>query len=310
MSKITIDGIDISILKENGEDYISLTDMIKAKDGDFFVTDWNRNTLEFLSVWEGFNNSHFNYGEFDLIKSEAGLNSFKISVKESAEKTGAIGIIAKAGRYGGTYAHKDIAFEFGTWISLTFKLYLIKEFQRLKEEESKRLGSEWDFRRYLAKANYRIHTDAIKDKLKELENIIPTEKSKQIYNNEAELLNYALFNFTAQEWKKQNPKEALQGLNPRDLADAHELIVMSNLESLNALMIRENIKKEERLKRLRQEAIHQLKSLRASNYTLAQIESPFTKAEIHTTGSPTFNDTLKGLISVPPPPKKEGKKKK
>lgn len=156
MSKIKVSDVEITIIRSNNEDYISLTDMIKAKDGDFFITDWlrNRNTLEFLSVWEQLYNPNFNYGEFALIKNQSGLNSFKVSVKEWIQKTNAIGLTAKAGRYGGTYAHRDIAFEFGTWISPSFKLYLIREFQRLKDEESRSANLEWDFRRFLAKVNY------------------------------------------------------------------------------------------------------------------------------------------------------------
>ena len=162
MSKITVKGVEINVMSVNDEDFISLTDMLKAKDGDFFISDWlrNRNTVEFLGIWEQIHNPDFNYGEFALIKSQAGLNSYKISVKEWVAKTGAIGLRATAGRYGGTYAHKDLAFEFGMWISAEFKIYLIKEFQRLKDEELKQLG--WDMRRNLSKINYHIHTDAIK----------------------------------------------------------------------------------------------------------------------------------------------------
>jgi len=163
MAKMNVQGTEINVMSVSEADYISLTDMLKAKDGDFFVSDWlrNRNTVEFLGVWENIYNPCFNYGEFAIIKSQAGLNSYKISVKEWVEKTNAIGLKATTGRYGGTYAHKDIAFEFGMWISAEFKIYLIKEFQRLKEEEYKQLG--WDIRRNLAKINYRIHTDAIKE---------------------------------------------------------------------------------------------------------------------------------------------------
>ena len=172
MAKIEVKGTEISIMTINNDDYISLTDMLKAKDGDFFVSDWlrNRNTVEFLGIWERIYNPNFNYGEFATIKSQAGLNSYKISVKEWVEKTNAIGLKATAGRYGGTYAHKDIAFEFGMWISAEFKIYLIKEFQRLKDDERKQLG--WDIRRNLTKINYRIHTDAIN------ENLGPAELSK------------------------------------------------------------------------------------------------------------------------------------
>ena len=177
MVKIQVKGAETTVVTIHDEDYISLTDMLKAKDGDFFVSDQlrNRNTVEYLGIWEKIHNSDFNYGEFDLIKSQAGLNSYKISVKEWVLKTGAIGLKAKAGRYGGTYAHKDIAFEFGMWISAEFKIYLIKEFQRLKDQEREQLG--WDIRRNLAKINYRIHTDAIK------ENLIPPELKRSQINH-------------------------------------------------------------------------------------------------------------------------------
>src|SRR3989339_1749904 len=163
--KIVVEGVKISVMSKGDKDYLSLTDMIRAKDGDFFIADWlrNRNTIEFLGIWESINNSNFNYGEFAIIKSQAGLNNYKISVKEWGKKTNAIGLRATAGRYGGTYAHKDIAFEFGMWISAEFKLYLIKEFQRLKIEDSKRLALGWEIKRMLAKVNYKIHTDAIRD---------------------------------------------------------------------------------------------------------------------------------------------------
>ena len=175
---IKVKGTEIRIIREHHDDYISLTDMLKAKDGDFFISDWlrNRNTVEFLGIWESVYNPSFNYGEFAIIKSQAGLNNYKISVKEWVKKTNAIGLKATAGRYGGTYAHKDIAFEFGMWISAEFKIYLIKEFQRLKEDENDRLKLEWNLQRTLAKINYHIHTDAIKEKL------IPKELTKQQIN--------------------------------------------------------------------------------------------------------------------------------
>jgi hypothetical protein len=197
---VKVKGTEITIISQDETDYISLTDLLKAKDGEYFVHDWlkNRNTLEFLSVWERLNNPNFNYVEFDAIKSEAGLNSFRISAKQWIEKTNAIGLIAKAGRYGGTYAHKDIALEFCSWISPEFKLYLIKEFQRLKEEENRTKNLDWEVKRTLTKINYRIHTDAIK------QNLIPPaiEKSQErtIYANEADVLNKAVFGMTAQEY--------------------------------------------------------------------------------------------------------------
>jgi hypothetical protein len=232
--------------------------MLKAKDGDFFISDWlrNRNTLEFLGIWESVNNPDFNYGEFALIKSQAGLNSFKISVKEWVEKTKAIGLKATAGRYGGTYAHVDIAFEFGMWISPAFKIYLIKEYKRLKEDENSRLKLEWNFQRTLAKVNYHIHTDAIKD------NLIPTQVTRAqvsiIYANEADVLNMALFGKTAKEWREANPEKTG---NIRDFATIEQLVVLSNMESTNALLIHQGLSQPERLLQLNQMAISQMKSL-------------------------------------------------
>ena len=191
MTKLTVQDTVINLINVNGNDYICLTDMLRAKDGDFFITDWlrNRNTLEYIGIWENVYNPNFNYGEFAIIKSQAGLNSFKISVKEFVAKTNAISLQAKAGRYGGTYAHQDIAFEFAMWISPKFKIYIVKEFQRLKEEEQKQLG--WSAKRELSKINYRIHTDAIK------QNLIPSEVTRSqaslIYANEADVLNVAMF---------------------------------------------------------------------------------------------------------------------
>jgi hypothetical protein len=181
--------------------------MLKAKDGDFFISDWlrNRNTVEFLGIWESVNNPTFNYGEFAIIKSQAGLNSYKISVKEWVEKTNAIGLKATAGRYDGTYAHIDIAFEFGMWISAEFKVYLIKEFKRLKEEESSRLNLEWNFQRTLSKVNYKIHTDAIKEKL--IPSTLNIKQTSIVYANEADVLNMALFGNTAKQWRNDNPTE-------------------------------------------------------------------------------------------------------
>jgi hypothetical protein len=255
---ITVKGTVITIIKENNDDFISITDMLKAKDGDFFISDWlrNRNTVEFLGIWESVYNPGFNYGEFAIIKSQAGLNNYKISVKEWVEKTNAIGLRATTGRYGGTYAHKDIAFEFGMWISAEFKVYLIKEFQRLKEDENDRLKLEWSFQRTLAKVNYHIHTDAIK------ENLIPQELDKTqisfVYANEADLLNVALFGITAKQWRDTNPKA--EG-NIRDEATIEQLVVLSNLESINAVLIHQGKTQTERLIQLNSIAITQMKSL-------------------------------------------------
>ncbi|MEW6302262.1 MAG: KilA-N domain-containing protein, partial [Verrucomicrobiota bacterium] len=203
---IEVQGTAITVLTAKDEDFISLTDMLKAKDGDFFISDWlrNRNTVEFLGIWETVHNPKFNYGEFAIIKSQAGLNSYKLSVKDWVDKTSAIGLKASAGRYGGTFAHKDIAFEFGMWISPEFKIYLIKEFQRLKDDENRRLSLAWNLNRTLSKLNYRIHTDAVK------EHLIPPEvtpaQAAITYATEADLLNVALFGRTARQWRDANPK--------------------------------------------------------------------------------------------------------
>ena len=203
------------MISKHGQDYISLTDMLKAKDGDFFISDWlrNRNTVEFLGIWETVYNPAFNYGEFALVKSHAGLNSYKISVKEWVEKTHAIGLQATAGRYGGTYAHKDIAFEFGMWISAEFKIYLIKEFQRLKDEEARTSSLEWNFQRTLSKVNYKIHTDAIKER--QIPPRLTPAQTGIIYASEADLLNVALFGMTAAQWRQRNPNKATCGIPQR-----------------------------------------------------------------------------------------------
>ena len=266
-SKINVQGTAISILSQNDNDFISLTDMLKAKDGDFFIADWlrNRNTIEYLGIWEKINNPLFNYGEFAIIKSQAGLNSYKISVKEWVEKTNAIGLKATAGRYGGTYAHKDIAFEFGMWISPEFKLYLVTEFQRLKDEETLRLSQEWNLNRTLSKINYRIHTDALKAY------VIPKELSAKeqgiIYASEADVLNMALFGKTAKKWAAENPEK--EG-NIRDYATIHQLVVLVNIESFNAELIRVGMSQSKRLIELNQMAIRQLKAL-SSNTTIKKL---------------------------------------
>jgi KilA-N domain len=261
-STIEVQGTAIAVLSYKDEDFISLTDMLKAKDGDFFISDWlrNRNTVEFLGVWESIYNPRFNYGEFAIIKGQAGLNSYKISVKEWVEKTNAIGLKATAGRYGGTFAHKDIAFEFGMWISAEFKIYLIKEFQRLKEDENRRLSLAWNLNRTLSKLNYRIHTDAVKAHL------IPSEvtpaQAAITYATEADLLNVALFGHTARQWRDTNSK--LEG-NVRDYASIEQLLVLANMEGMNAEFIHMGLPQGERLKRLNQIAIRQMQVLTSSN---------------------------------------------
>lgn len=260
MAKITVQNTEVSVIKVDGEDYICLTDMLRAKDGDFFITDWlrNRNTLEYIGIWEKVYNPNFNYGEFATIRNQSGLNSFKISVKEFVARTNAISVQAKAGRYGGTYAHKDIAFEFAMWISPEFKIYIVKEFQRLKTEEQHLL--RWSAKRELSKINYRIHTDAIK------QNLIPVEvTSKQasiIYANEADVLNVAMFGMTAKQWREANPD--LKG-NIRDYATINELICLSNMENINAVFIEQGISQGERLVKLNQIAIHQMSVLESGD---------------------------------------------
>src|SRR5574344_1358344 len=256
MAKITVKETEVTVVQINNEESICLTDMIKAKDGEFFFSNWlrNRNTVEFLGIWGKVNNPDFNYVEFDIIKSQAGLNSYRLSAKEWMQKTSAIGIISKVGRYGGTYAHKDIAFEFAMWISPEFKVYLIREFQRLKTEEQAQLG--WTAKRELSKINYHIHTDAIK------QNLIPQELSSQqtsiIYASEGDVLNIALFGMTAKQWRETNPD--LKG-NIRDYASINQLICLSNMENINAVLINDNVQQNERLIKLNQIAIQQMKVL-------------------------------------------------
>jgi hypothetical protein len=241
-----------------------LTDIARyrnAEHTDDLIRNWlrNRNTLEFLGIWERLNNPDFKPVEFDGFRMQAGLNSFTLTPKQWIERTGAVGITSKPGRYGGTYAHKDIAFEFATWISMEFKLYLIKEFQRLKDDEAARSSREWSFQRTLAKVNYRIHTDAIQ------EHLVPPELTKAqtqfVYASEADLLNAALFGRTAAEWRKENPK--LPG-NMRDHATIEQLVVLSNLESLNSVLIHQGLPAPDRLRQLNAIAIAQVRSLVAS----------------------------------------------
>lgn len=259
--KIEVEGTQISIFKGKSDDYISLTDIARYKDEvnmGTIIQNWlrNRNTIELLGFWEKIYNPNFKPLEFEEFKKQAGLNSFVLTPKRWIETTNAIGIISKSGRYGGTFAHKDIAFEFASWISIEFKLYIIKEFQRLKEEESSRLQLEWNYQRHLAKVNYTIHTDAIKEKL-----IPKTLSPKQIsfvYASEADMLNMALFGETASDWRTRNLDA--KG-NMRDQATIEQLVVLSNLESINAMLVRQGVKADERLKQLNQIAITQMTSL-------------------------------------------------
>ncbi|MDA3904608.1 MAG: KilA-N domain-containing protein [Bacteroidales bacterium] len=257
-NKLNIQGKEISIIAQNQNDYISLTDMARSQLQEVVIIKWLslKSTIEYLGEWEALYNPDFNYTEFGTIKNTAGSNNFVLSVKQWIEATNAVGLTAKAGRYGGTYAHKDIAFHFGMWISPKFQLLLVKEYQRLKEDENDRLKLEWNFQRTLAKVNYHIHTDAIK------ENLIPEKISKKqisfIYANEADVLNVALFGKTAKQWREKNPDE--KG-NIRDFAPIEQLVVLSNMESINAMLIQQEIPQSERLQQLNQLAITQMKSL-------------------------------------------------
>ena len=258
---IYVKGTEITVFQNEQSDYISLTDIARYKDlerTETIIQNWirNRNTIELLGFWEQLYNPDFKHIEFDVFRKQAGLNSFTLNPKQWIEKTNAIGIISKAGRYGGTFAHKDIAFEFASWISIEFKLYIIKEFQRLKADENNRLKLEWNLQRTLAKVNYRIHTDAIK------ENLIPPTLSKDkinfVYADEADMLNMALFGMTAKQWRDENPKA--EG-NIRDAATIEQLVVLSNMESINAVLIHQGLNQSEKLRQLNQIAITQMKSL-------------------------------------------------
>ena len=248
ISRMNVQGVHISIVSVNQEDYISLTDMIKAKDGDFVISDWlrNRDTIEYIGTWESMFNPDFNYGEFTIIRNESGSRAYRISVKEWTERTNAIGIIAKTGRYGGTYAHKDIAFNFGMWISPVFQLYIVKEYQRLKEVENNQYNLEWNVKRILAKANYHIHTESIKTHI--IPKLTLTQKKDWIYADEADMLNIALFGCSAKQWRDANPLRVLQGENIRDMASINELAILSNLETINSLLIEQGIDRKNRMR--------------------------------------------------------------
>jgi len=276
---IKVQGKLITIASINEEDYISLTDMAKSQYESIVITKWisNKYTISFLGAWEAINNPNFNYTEFGIIKNESGMPSYVLSIKEWTERTNAIGLRAKTGRYGGTYGHKDIAFEFGTWISPEFKLYLIIEFQRLKEQENSPHLKEWNIKRLLASSNFRILTDTVKEKL------IPWASFKQkpewiIYAEESDLINIAIFGLTAKQWREKYPEETNECKTLRDCADTHQLLVLANLEGLSSFLINQGItNKQERLKVLQTEAIRQLEVLNRLNIDLSTIESPNKK---------------------------------
>lgn len=274
-SSLKVQDYSISMFSDGDKDFICLTDMVKAQEGDFFISDWirNANTLDYISAWEQLYNPDFNYGEFAIIRSGAGSNNYKVSVKELMEKTNLISIRATAGRYGGTYAHKDIAFHFGMWINPVFQLYIVKEYQRLKEVESNQYNLEWDVRRLMTKVNYVLHTDAVQ------QHIIPNstfsiDKQWIEYANEADILNLALYGCTAKQWKETNPQHALDGKNMRDFSSITDLLIMSNLESLSSQLIKLNTPKDRRFDLLHKMAKEQreqfdkvdiIKSLKKTN---------------------------------------------
>lgn len=272
-TSIEVQGTPIKVQSVDGNDYICLTDIAKSKNSehpDDLIRNWlrNRNTLELIGIWERLHNPKFNPVEFDGIRKQAGLNSFTLTPKQWIERTSAVGIQSKAGRYGGTFAHSDIAFEFASWVSVEFKLYLIKDFQRLKDDENERLSLSWNLNRTLSKINYRIHTDAIKDQL------IPTQVSNtqaaMTYASEADLLNVALFGQTAKQWRDTHPD--LKG-NLRDHASIEQLLVLANIESMNAEFIHMRLSASERLLKLNCIAIRQMQSLTSNSTSTKQLSS-------------------------------------
>lgn len=272
--KITVQNTEISVLiGKDDNDYISLTDMVRANEGEDHIRNWmrNKNTLEYLGVWESLNNPDFKGVEFDTFMKEAGLNRFNMTPRKWIDATNAIGIVSKAGRNGGTYAHRDIAFNFGMWISPTFQLYIVKEYQRLKEQESSPLSLEWNAKRILSKTNYALHTDAIKNVIIPKMNI-QSIKQGIIYATEADMLNIILFGCKAKEWNEANPKLVSKGLNIRETASINQLVVLSNMESANSEMIKQGLPREQRFEVLHKMAKEQLKVLDTKN-----IEQRFRK---------------------------------
>ncbi len=292
ISNITVQGKTISISTINEQDYICLTDMIKQSDADDSIRNWmrNKNTIEFLGVWESINNPNFKGVEFDTFMNEAGLNRFNMTPRKWVEGTNAIGIVSKSGKHGGTFAHKDIAFEFAAWISPIFKLYLIKEFQRLKEDELKQIkSSEWLYQRFVTKANYILQTDAVKKYLVP-NSTLPEKKLGILYASEAELVNYGTLGYTAKEWSSQHPKLAESG-NLREYLAVEELIVLDNMQNLNSVMISQGLSQQERLEEIQQESAKQLRTLLKSK-TIAKAK------EI--TDDKDFNNAISTALSYNP----------
>lgn len=313
MSKITVQGAEINILNLNNDDYISLTDMVKSNEDEGRAADiiknWirNRYTIEFLGSWEMLYNPKFKVVEFDHFRKQAGLPTFTLSITNWVESTGAIGIFSKAGKNGGTYAHRDIAFEFGAAISPIFKLYVIKEYQRLKEVESNLYGLEWNVKRVLSKANYHVHTEAVK------KYIIPKagyEQAKEwlLYADEADLLNIALFGCTAKQWRDANPQRHLNGENIRDMASINELAILSNIESLNSTLIKNNVPKKDRFRILRETVIEQKKVLEGVDFMKnikKESDTTFVDIQKNNQDITQFDKELKGLLNTPPPKKEK-----
>lgn len=303
-SRINVSDVSVSIYSDDkDEDYICLTDMAKGKDDESRAADiiknWirNKNTIEFLGAWEQLYNTDFKVVEFDHFRSASGSNSFVLSPKEWVEKTGAKGIFSKSGRYGGTYAHKDIAFEFGAWISPMFKLYLIKEYQRLKKAESDTYNLEWDIKRVLSKVNYHIHTDAVKNHIIPRSKF-PKDKQWLEYAEEADILNVALFGFTAKEWREENPDHAKNNKNIRDFASINDLTVLSNLESLNSEMIKLGSEKKHRfavLKKTAQDQLEQLKDLDLIKAVRKQNNKTYLEAQ-EKSGEELQEDVSKNIL--------------
>jgi hypothetical protein len=302
MSKINVEGANITIVKKGENEYFSLTDMVKKfENNHVLIGNWLRkkDTLEYLGIWERIHNQSFKLIEFDEFRENAGTNRFTLSPQQWIAKTGATGIISKSGRNGGTYAHKDIAMHFAMWLSPEFQLLIVKEFQRLKENEAKLINHEWDYRRFLSKVNYRIHTDAIKDVIIPKYQNLSREEEGYIYANEAEMLNMAVFGITSRKWKNDNPEMVLRGLSLREVSTIPQLTVLANIETYNAILLKEGLPPKERLEKLKFHATEQLKSLSTYKYSFP-IDSPKLLQYQQTS---TFDKNLKGLLSVPPPKK-------
>lgn len=303
-NRIIVQGIEISLFQKNEEDYICITDMVRGKESerpDMVIQNWlrNKDTIEFLGLWESLNNTNFNPIEFEGFRKNAGTNRFSLTSKVWIESTNAIGIISKAGRYGGTYAHKDIAFEFGTWISPAFKLYLIKEYQHLKEIESNQYNIEWNVKRVLSKANYQIHTDAINRHI--IPHLTIMQKKEWVFANEADILNIAMFGCTAQQWREANPQNANNGENIRDTASINELAVLSNLETLNASLIKQGIERKVRIRILSEAAKEQMKVIGKFDYVKSVKKlSDSTFVDMQNTQLSPFNQSLEKALKYNP----------